>query len=210
MGLRERKAARIREEISRVAIGLFCERGFDAVTMTEIAEAAEVGRATLFAYFPAKEALVLDRVGEDDPCRVISGRAPGVSLAGALRAHYRELAAQFGRFDPREVEGTKLIIELIMSTPALTAGLHRMFDRQREELAVLLAAEDMSGPGGFTAQVVAAQAIGVVLAVKSRIYERLVAGGPAGAVSACLADEIDMAFGLLEAGIGNSYRKEAT
>jgi len=44
-----------RDEISRVAIGLFRARGFDAVPMTEIAEAAEVGRATLFAYFPVKE-----------------------------------------------------------------------------------------------------------------------------------------------------------
>jgi hypothetical protein len=99
-------------------------------------------------------------------------------------------------------------MELILSTPALTTGLHRMFDRQRDELAAVLAAGDTSGTSGFTAQVVAAQAIGVVLAVKSRIYECLVAGGPAGAASACLADEIDTAFGLLEDGIGNSYRKE--
>jgi AcrR family transcriptional regulator len=207
MGLRERKAARTREEISRVAIGLFCERGFDAVTMTEIAEAAEVGRATLFAYFPTKEALVLDRVQDDDPCQVFSGRAAGVCLAGALRAHYRDLAAQFG---PREIEGTKRIMELILSTPALTAGLYRMFDRQRDELAALLAAEDTSDTGGFTAQVVAAQTMGVVLTVKSRIYERLVGGEFAGAALTCLADEVDVAFGLLEAGIGNSYRKEAT
>lgn len=201
MGLRERKAARTRVEISRVAIGLFCERGFDAVTMSEIAEAAEVGRATLFAYFPAKEALVLDRVRGDDPCQVFSDRAPGVCLAGALRVHYREMAAAFG---PREAEGTKRIMGLIMSTPALTAGLYRMFDRQREELARLLAAEDPGDTGGFTAQVVAAQAMGVVLAVKSRIYQRLVMGEPA---AAAVADEADMAFRLLEAGIGSRYRR---
>lgn len=207
MGLRERKAARTWEGISRVAIGLFCERGFDAVTMSEIAEAAEVGRATLFAYFPSKETLVLDRVRGDDPCRVFSDRAAGDSLAGALRAHYREMAA---RFDPCEVEGTKRIMGLIMSTPALTAGLYRMFDRQRDELAALLAAQDTTDTSGFTAQVVAAQTIGVVLAVKSLIYQRLVVGESAGAASVSLADEVDMAFGLLEAGIGTSYRKEAT
>jgi AcrR family transcriptional regulator len=207
MGLRERKAARTREEISRVAIGLFCERGFDAVTMTEIAEAAEVGRATLFAYFPAKEMLVLDRVQQDDPCRVFSNRAPGVSLSGALRTHYRELAAQLG---PREVEGAMRIMRLIVSTPALMTGVYRTLDHQRDELAALLAAEDTSDPSGFTAQVVAAQAIGVVLALTSRLYQRLVAGEPARVASRCLADDADVAFGLLEAGIGNSYRKEAT
>src|SRR5581483_3098984 len=204
VGLRARKAARTRTEISRVAIGLFCARGYDAVTMTEIAEAAEVGRAPLFAYYPVKEALVLDRVRDDDPCLVFSGRAPGVSLAGALRAHYRELAARLG---PREAEGTRRVMELILSTPALTAGLHRMFDRQREELAGLLAAEDA---GGFTAQVVAAQAMGVVLAVKSRIYQRLVGGEPAGAAQARVTEEVDLAFGLLEAGIGDRYRREVT
>ena len=98
---------------------------------------------------------------------------------------------------------------LILSTPALTPGLHRMFDRQREELAALLAAEDSSDPSGFTAEVVAAQTMGVVQAVKSRIYERLVAGEPAGADSACVTDEVDLAFGLLEADLGSRYRKEA-
>jgi AcrR family transcriptional regulator len=42
---------------------LFTERGFDAVTVNEIAEAAEVAKATLFAYFPTKESLVLHGVG---------------------------------------------------------------------------------------------------------------------------------------------------
>jgi|ERR1700678_672025 AcrR family transcriptional regulator len=205
-GLRERKAARTREAISRVAIGLFCARGFDAVTMSEIAEAAEVGRATLFAYFPAKEALVLDRAQDDDPGRVFSERPPGVSLTEALRRHYRELAAHFG---PAEVEGTKRIMSLIASTPALMTGLHRMLDRQRTGLAALLAADDSSDASGLTAQVVAAQTIGVILAVKSRFYERLVAGEPALVAARCLADEADAAFGLLETGIGSGYRKEA-
>jgi AcrR family transcriptional regulator len=205
-GLRERKAARTREAISRAAIGLFCARGFDAVTMSEIAAAAEVGRATLFAYFPTKEALVLDRVQDDDPCRVFSGRPPGVSLTGALRGHYRELAARFG---PAEVEGTNRIMGLIVSTPALMTGLHRMFDRQRDELAALLAAQDPDDTSGLTAQVVAAQTVGVILAVTSRFYGRLVAGEPARVAAKCLADEADAAFGLLEAGIGDSYRAAA-
>jgi len=204
MSLRERKAARTREEISRVAIRLFCERGFDAVTMTEVAEAADVGRATLFAYFPTKDRLVLDRVRDDDPCRAFKDRARGASLADAMRAYFRELAAQFG---PAEVDGTKRIIGLIVSTPALMDGLSRIFDHQREELAGLLAAEEGSGPGDLTAHLVAAQAIGVNLTLKSRFYERLVAGEPAEAASKRFADEADVAFRLLEAGIGKRYRR---
>ena len=56
------------------------------MTTRRIAEAAEVGRATLFAYYPTKEALVLDRVDEDDPCLAVAARAPGVTLVDALRA----------------------------------------------------------------------------------------------------------------------------
>lgn len=207
MGLRERKAARTREAISRVAIGLFCDRGFDAVTMSEIAEAAEVGRATLFAYYPTKEALVLDRVDEDDPCLAVAARAPGVTLVDALRAHYRELAAQFG---PAEVEGTMRVMGLILTTPVLMAGLARIFDRQRDELAALLAAEDPGDTTSLRAQVVAAQAIGVILMLKSRFYEQLVAGESAAVASSRFADEAQIAFGLLETGIGGSYPRETT
>lgn len=201
-GRRARKAARTREEISRAAIRLFARHGFDAVTMTDVAEAADVGRATLFAYYPTKESLVLERVSGDDPCAVVRTRAAGVCLVEALRAHYRRLAA---RVEPDEVEGTRRIMELIMQTPALTAGLQRMFDHQRDELAALLADEDCGKADGFTARVVAAQAIGVVLTVKSRRYERLVAEDPAD--PAAMVEDVDRAFDMLATGIGDCYRR---
>ena len=58
---RERKKARLRRHISDVAMSLFVERGFDAVSVSEIAEAADVARPTVFAHFPRKEDLVFDR-----------------------------------------------------------------------------------------------------------------------------------------------------
>jgi AcrR family transcriptional regulator len=204
-GLRERKAARTRETISQVAMGMFEDRGFDSVTMSEIAEAAEVGRATLFAYFPTKEALVLDRVGEGDPCRVVADRAPDVTLIGALHEHYRQLTAHFG---PVEAKATKRLMGIVVSTPTLMAGLARLFDRQRDELAALLAAEDAMDTAGLRAQVVAAQTIGVILMLQSRFYEHLVAGEPADAASRRFADEVDVAFGLLKAGIGDAYPRQ--
>ena len=60
-GRRERKKAQVRQHISDVATGLFAARGFDAVSITEIADAADVARPTVFAYFPRKEDLVFDR-----------------------------------------------------------------------------------------------------------------------------------------------------
>src|SRR5256885_16385189 len=61
-GLRERKKTRTRELIAKTARTLFAERGFEAVTVAEIAQAAEVSQQTVFNYFPTKEDLVYWRL----------------------------------------------------------------------------------------------------------------------------------------------------
>ena len=65
-GLRERKKERTRRAISEAAIELFLRRGYDAVPVSEIAEAAEVSKRTLFAYFPTKDELVLHRFADHE------------------------------------------------------------------------------------------------------------------------------------------------
>ncbi|HEY0261194.1 MAG TPA: helix-turn-helix domain-containing protein, partial [Lacisediminihabitans sp.] len=73
MGLRETKAARTRAQIIAVAIALFADRGYEATTMEEIAERAEVGTTTLYRYFPSKDLILLDPFTKVD------------AVAGALR-----------------------------------------------------------------------------------------------------------------------------
>src|ERR1700678_2800846 len=63
-GLRERNKQKMRTAISNVATRLFIERGFDNVTVAEIAEAASVSTMTVFNYFQRKEDLFFDREGE--------------------------------------------------------------------------------------------------------------------------------------------------
>jgi AcrR family transcriptional regulator len=63
-GLRSRKKAATRQHISNVATRLFVERGFESVSVDEIAREAEVARKTVFNYFPRKEDLVFDREDE--------------------------------------------------------------------------------------------------------------------------------------------------
>src|SRR5580658_8047831 len=86
-GLRERKKLRIRETIAATAIRMFLESGFDRVSITDIARAADVSRRTLFAYFPTKEDLVLQRFAdhEDEAARIVRARRPGQPPLDALR-----------------------------------------------------------------------------------------------------------------------------
>jgi AcrR family transcriptional regulator len=60
-GLRERKTRLTRQRISDTATAMFLERGFDAVTVAEVARACDVSEKTVFNYFPTKESLVLDQ-----------------------------------------------------------------------------------------------------------------------------------------------------
>jgi len=61
MGLRELKKARTRRHIADTAARLFADRGYENVTVTDVAREAEVAEQTVYNYFPVKEQLVTDR-----------------------------------------------------------------------------------------------------------------------------------------------------
>src|ERR1700730_8754572 len=82
-GLRERKKRLMRQQLSDVATQMFMERGFDAVRVTELAEACGVSEKTVFNYFPTKESLILDRL-ESTMAALKAGLAqPGAEAAEA-------------------------------------------------------------------------------------------------------------------------------
>src|SRR5919206_5335332 len=86
-GLRERKKRRTREAIADAAMRLFAARGFDAVTVADVARAADVSEKTVFNYFPTKEDLVLAGGAERRAALVeaIRARPPGASLVQPFR-----------------------------------------------------------------------------------------------------------------------------
>ncbi|WP_405777117.1 TetR/AcrR family transcriptional regulator [Streptomyces sp. NBC_00859] len=137
-GLRERKKRRTRQYISDVATGLFLERGFDAVTVAEVAEAAEVSVNTVYNYFPAKEDLFLDRSKGvvDRLARYVRARDPGESAA---RAVLRELRDQVAAVSPTVglLEGYDRFMRVVQDAHTLRS---RMWHIQQQSLANVEAA----------------------------------------------------------------------
>ncbi|HEU5212074.1 MAG TPA: helix-turn-helix domain-containing protein, partial [Gaiellaceae bacterium] len=87
MSLRERKKQETRRRIGEAAHRLFEERGFDAVTVASVAEAADVSEGTVFNYFPTKEDLFYTGMEafEAELVEAVRRREPGTSVIAAFR-----------------------------------------------------------------------------------------------------------------------------
>ncbi len=101
-GLRERKKARTRAAIQEHALRLFRERGYEATTVEQIAEAAEVSPSTFFRYFGSKEEVVIyDAL---DPILIAAWRAQPKELA-PIPALRRAMTEVFGNLTPSPTRG---------------------------------------------------------------------------------------------------------
>lgn len=138
-GRRERKKAATRKAIAEAALRLFLERGYDGVTVREVAEAADVSPTTLLKHFPCKEALVFDEEAdiEAELVAAVRQRAPHVSIPRALCAFIIKRRRTAGADDPR----FPMFVDLIRSTPALAAYAHSMWTRHQHALAAAIAAD---------------------------------------------------------------------
>ncbi|MFC8520269.1 mycofactocin system transcriptional regulator [Streptomyces sp. NPDC057257] len=114
-----RPRATSRSELERVAFELFDDRGFDAVTVEEIAAAAGVGRRTFFRYYASKNALVWgDFEGQLAHLRELLDRIPeSVSTMDALRT----AIVEFNRYDEHTLPWHRRRVALILDVPALQA-----------------------------------------------------------------------------------------
>jgi AcrR family transcriptional regulator len=137
---RTRKRLVTRQAISDAATRLFMERGFDRVTIDEIAEAADVGRMTVFNHFPRKEDMFFDREQEahDVAFEAIRSRSPGTSPIGALGTLAHRMADQREPAFPLFAD-TQAFVETAQASEALKARARQMRDDFIRALAVALA-----------------------------------------------------------------------
>ncbi|MFF3749867.1 TetR/AcrR family transcriptional regulator [Streptomyces sp. NPDC002018] len=136
MGLRERKKLKTRIAIRRATYGLIAEQGYEATTIEQIAEAAEVSPSTVFRYFPTKEDIVL--TDEYDPvmASVLRSRPAGEAPLESIRAVLDEttrtvLASEYDEL----VQRTKLMVEV----PAVRARMTETMSTTAKLLTEVLA-----------------------------------------------------------------------
>ena len=138
---RTRKRLATRQRISDVATRLFVERGFDEVTVDEIAEAADVARMTVFNHFSRKEDMFfdLDDEGREDLLAALQKRDAGISPIEALRlfAHWAvaEQRPYIRFFEP----GSERFMETILASEALKARARAIRDELTDMLTLALA-----------------------------------------------------------------------
>ncbi|RBQ19145.1 TetR family transcriptional regulator [Spongiactinospora rosea] len=137
-GRRERKKAATRQAIADAALELFLARGYDQVSIRDIADAADVSTTTVFKHFTGKEALVFDADEGQEAALVaaVRQRPAGQSIPEALRRHVLDTSPLI-ETHPQWAGFTRLVD----STPELRAYAERMWTRHTAALAAAIADE---------------------------------------------------------------------
>ncbi|MFF2807905.1 TetR/AcrR family transcriptional regulator [Streptomyces sp. NPDC058000] len=192
-GLRERKKRQTRQRISEAALRLFVARGFDNVTIVEVAAAADVSVNTLYNYFEAKEDLVLppDEASPQRLADIVRARQPGESAARAVLGRLRD---ELRRRDRKVglTAGFGPVFEMMRAAPTLTARLEDLGRQMTDALATVLAEEAGAAPDDQTPRVVASQIGWFHSLVYSEIGRRIVAGEKPATIADALLELLDV------------------
>jgi AcrR family transcriptional regulator len=140
MGRRERKKAQTRQALADAALRLFLERGYDGVTVAQVAEEADVSIATLFKHVPdGKDALIFDDGTErrEALLAAVRDRPPGRTVLGALR----DFMAGRGPFATDLTPERTRVRDLVVRTPALRNYQRRLWMAAEGALAEAIAVD---------------------------------------------------------------------
>jgi AcrR family transcriptional regulator len=204
--LRERKKQRTRQLIGDTARRLFAERGFEAVTVADIAREAEVAEKTVFNYFPTKEDLFYSRLEafEEELLAAIRDRRPGTTVLAAFGAFLLRPRGVLAFEDTdAATEQLRTITRVITESPALLARERQVFARYTESLAGLIAEETGAAPDDVEPRAAAGALMAVHRALIDYVRRRTIAGAGTPAIARGLRAEAKRALALLESGLGD-------
>ncbi|MGC4804302.1 TetR/AcrR family transcriptional regulator [Micromonospora sp. DT233] len=203
----DRGGSRTRAHIADVATGLFLERGFDDVTIAEVAAAAGVSKVTVFAHFAKKEDLLLDRLPDvvEIARAAVRERADDVGPVTAIRQTLLALAEERHGLSVL-AEGIEPFLRIVVAAPTVIARL-RVFEHEVE----VALAEELASDRRFTGDaallaglVVAAYRVVVVATVRRRL-----GGDDLADIAAAHRQRLRRAFDAIEHGISAEPRPPA-
>jgi len=200
-GLRERKKLQTRRHIFEVARRLFDERGFESVTVAEVARAADVSEVTVFNYFPTKEDLFYGGMQffEEQLIEAVRSRPRGEP---ALKAFRRSLVGSVdGLASAQRQEAVVKAARLMSASPSLMMREREIVDRYTRRLAEVLAGETNSDPLDVETMGMAAAMMGVHRALVGYARAQVLAGRRGPELMADMKGQLRRAFGRLERGL---------
>lgn len=200
-GLRERKKAQTRAVLAETAKAMFEARGFDTVTVAEIADAANVSVKTLFKYFDSKEDLLFSDENELRD-RILAGvrdRKPGESALDGIRRLFTGLISSAGH--RKEIEAIEGLRRTFAGNVALQGRLTLMWERYEIALAELLRQDTGAGPHDPTPRLAAAQIIALFRLLTSEEVHAHLKSHPPEARGRALDLWIETSFGLVGGGV---------
>ena len=206
-GLRERKKRRTRQLIRDTAVRLFMERGFEQVTVGEIAREADVSEATVFNHFPTKEDLVYGQMEtfEQELLDAVRNRPTGQS---ALAAYARFLFSVRGLMveqqGPEQIAGWA---RLVLDSPALVSREHDIIARFTAALAKLLAEETGARPADLTPWVAAHAFVGLHRTLLDYVRSQALVGRTNPGLARAVRRQGERALAQLEHGFGDYAMK---
>ncbi len=208
VGLRERKKQQTRELIAETARRLFTERGFERVTVAEIARTADVSEQTVYNYFPTKEDLVYWRLGsfEEELLSTIRERAAGETVLAAFGRFLLAQRGLLGKVDPQAREQLTALTRMIVGSAALQAREQQIFAGYTASLARLLADELGADAQDIEPWVAANAMMGVHRALVTYARTRVLEGAGQPRLARDVRAQAEQALALLEHGLGRYAR----
>jgi AcrR family transcriptional regulator len=189
--------------IADTALRLFVERGFDEVSVAEIAEAAEVDAKTVYNHFPTKPELVFQRLDafEEGLLSAVRERKPGESILAAFTRF--ALAVQGLLGDPAASRQLEQASRMISDSAVLLAHEQQVFARYTASLAALIAKETDASVTDIQPWVVANALMGFHRSLVAHVRRETLAGTPNAKLVRVLRAQAESAIATLEHGLGN-------